>query len=279
MRSIRFAVVGLFATACGGRPTCPAGDLDCLAKAFSINDFATFDDESKRDHLTALANPLPIGASAKLTLSEQGALAFASASDGALILLTWTDANGCRPGLCMSHCPRGVRCGTGARCTPARQDGLTRATTQHWIEYGSDPAATTDLDLVITPVSATGCPVDVAALIDAGDPTVALGPPVVVPVHLPAPNGGGDTTCPDGLHASTLTCTPIGSGGVGDTCVSNAEYQSIFGTNAPASCAPAGATGCLDPQKGALVMPCCPGLSCNVGSACGGGSVFGGVCQ
>ncbi|MEO8846549.1 MAG: hypothetical protein ABI591_10725 [Kofleriaceae bacterium] len=279
MRTILLASV--LATACNSRPTCPAGDLDCLARAFSINDFATFDDDTKRDPLTAIANALPVGTSPQLTLSEVGALNFASVSDGALILLTWTDANGCRPGLCVSHCPRGVQCGSGARCTPSRQDGLTRATTQHWIQYGADPEVTTDVDVVITPVSATGCPTDVATLINAADPSVAIGPAVVIPLHLPAPGGGGggDTTCPDGLHASTLSCTPLGAGGVGDTCVTNAEYQSIFGTNAPTSCAPVGTQHCLDTQKGALVAPCCPGLSCNVGSACGGGSVVGGVCQ
>ena len=273
-------VVCLLATACSTRPTCAAGDLTCLGASFTITDFATFDDESTRDHLTLLANPIPAGTSTVLTLSEQGALDFATSSDGQLILLTWTDGNGCRPSLCMNHCPRGVRCATGGRCTPARQDGLRSATTTHWITYTSDPAADTDLDLVVTPVSARGCPIDVAALLDAGDPSVAIGPAIVIPVHITAPGGGGgDTTCPDGLHASTLSCTPLGSGGVGDTCVTNAEYQAIFGTNAPASCAPAGTQHCLDTQKGALVAPCCPGLSCNVGTACGGGSTVGGVCQ
>lgn len=274
------ALTALAATACSPRPIC--ADLACIAASFSIVDFAQSDDPSARDHLTALANPLAAGASTKLTLSEQGALDFASASDGALILLTWTDANGCRPGLCMSHCPRGVRCATGARCSPARQDGLVRSTSQHWIEYGSDPVITLDFDLLVTPVSAPGCPLDVAALLDAGDPSVAIGAPIVLPVHLPAPDGGGggdDPICGTGLHASTLTCTPIGSGGAGDTCVTDDEYRSIFGTDAPTTCAPAGTQGCLDPQKGALVNPCCPGLTCNLGSACGGGSVFGGVCQ
>src|SRR5688572_21419977 len=112
--------------ACSSRPKCDAGDLDCIALSFSINDFSTFDEPDKRDPLTTLATALPaIGSSAKLSLSEQGNLDFADADDGALILLSWTDANGCRPSFCMSHCPRGVRCVSGARCTPSRRDGLT----------------------------------------------------------------------------------------------------------------------------------------------------------
>jgi hypothetical protein len=268
---------------CSSRPVCPIGDLDCIALSFSITDFKTYDDPDTRDPLTTLATALPsIGASAKLTLSVQGALNFGSASDGALILLSWTDANGCRPSFCMSHCPRGVRCVSGARCTPSRRDGLTSSTTTHWVEYGSDPAVDEEFDLGITPMSASGCPADVASMFDLGDVTVAVGPWVIIPVHLPAPggdDGGGDPVCGDGLHASTLNCTPIGSGGVGDTCISAAEYTSIFGTPLPSSCAPTGTTGCMDTQKGALVKPCCPGHTCNVGSACGGGSTVGGVCN
>lgn len=274
----RWLLVLACVVGCESRSTCPADDLVCIAHSFSINDFQTYDDTSKRDKLTDLTIALPTVTSTKLSLSEQGALTFASASDGALLLFTWHDANGCRPSFCMSHCPRGVRCTGGARCTPSRQDGMTSATTTHWVEYGADPAADADFDLDITPVSATGCPVDVAALIDAGDASVAFGPAIVIPVHLPAPGGGGGGGSCDGLEASTLNCTPLGSGGVADTCVTDAEYESIFGTPAPASCGAQGTQGCMDTQKGALVKPCCPGLTCRVGSVCGGGSTVGGVC-
>ena len=79
------------------------------------------------------------------------------------------------------------------------------------------------------------------------------------------------------MSASILgrrSCT----GGVPDTCVTDAEYRSIFGTDLPATCAPQGTTGCMDTQKGALVKPCCPGLTCKVGTACGGTAVLGGTC-
>ena len=278
----RFLLASAVLVGCGSRPTCAVDDLECFARAFSINDFQTYDDASKRDHLTVLSTALPTVASTKLQLGEQGNLTFANASDGMLLLFTWSDANGCRPAFCMNHCPRGVRCTSGARCSPARRDGLTASTTQHWVEYGSDPAADTDFDLVVTPVSATGCPTDVAALLDASDPTVAVGPPVVIPVHLPGAGGGGgghdDPVCGSDLHASTLACTPLGTSGVADTCVSDADYRAIFGTSLPAACAPAGTTGCMDTQKGALVKPCCPGMACKVGTACGGTAVVGGTC-
>jgi len=267
--------------ACSSRPTCPARDLGCIAKAFAITDFDHFDDPDAREQLTELTGDLPSGASAAVHMTETGNLTPAAAGDGSLVLFSWTDANGCRPGFCMSHCPRGVRCVGGGRCTPARRDGLSQATTTHWIEYTSDPDATADFDLVITPASAPGCPTDIARLLNEGNPMVALGPPVVVPVRLPGPDsggGGGDSTCGSGLHASTLACTPLGSSGVPDTCVTDAEYRSIFGTSLPSSCAASGTTACMDTQKGALVRPCCPGLTCKVGSACGGTSVIGGTC-
>ena len=271
------------ALACSGRPSCPASDLDCIAKSFAITDFSHFDDPDAREKLTALTAPLPDRTSTAVHMTETGNVAPSASGDGSLVLFSWTDTNGCRPGFCMSHCPRGVRCFGGGRCTPARRDGLTQATTTHWIQYTSDPDADATFDLVITPVSAPGCPTDVAERLNAGDTTVALGPPIVVPVHLPGPDGGsggggGDPVCGTGLHASTLACTPLGSSGVPDTCVTDAEYRSIFGTALPSSCAPSGTTGCLDTQKGALVKPCCPGLTCKVGTACGGTSVVGGTC-
>ena len=45
--------------ACSGRPTCPASDLDCIAKAFTITDFSHFDDPDAREKLTALTGALP----------------------------------------------------------------------------------------------------------------------------------------------------------------------------------------------------------------------------
>lgn len=49
-------VVSISLGACGSRPTCPAGDLECLAASFSINDFETYDDTSKCDKLTMLSS-------------------------------------------------------------------------------------------------------------------------------------------------------------------------------------------------------------------------------
>ena len=169
-------VVSISFGACGSCLMCFVGDLECLAASFSINDFETYDDTSKRDKLTTLSVGLPTTTSTKLSLSVLGTL---DAADGALFLFSWRDTNGCRPSMCMNHCPRGVRCVTGARCTPSRRDGLTQSTTQHWVEYGSDPAVDTAFDLVVTPVSAAGCPEEVAAMIEIRDVSVDFGPPFV----------------------------------------------------------------------------------------------------
>ena len=143
------------------------------------------------------------------------------------------------------------------------------------MEYARTPERTTDMDLSIVPISATGCPTDLATLLMTG----VAGAEVTIPVHLPGDDdGGGGGACGGGLEASTLTCTPIGRGGVAYTCVSAAEYESFTGQSLPNACAPAGTTACLDTESGVLVRPCCPGLTCAVGSACGGGSVVGGTC-
>jgi hypothetical protein len=263
------------------RPTCPADDLECLADAFSVVDFEHFDDPSQREVLTVIQPDVlaavPLAASAGLELEMViGSLDFGQPDEGALIQLVWHDLLGCRPGFCFSHCPRGVRCFAPARCSPARNDGVTRAGTLHWVEYASTPARTTDMELSVTPVSAPGCPADVGALLRDGQ----AGPPVVLQVHLPGNDDPSppDGPCGDGLQISTLNCTPIGSGGVADRCVSREEFESTTGLPLPAQCAPQGTSGCLDTQRGVLVQPCCPGLTCAVGSACGGGSTVGGVC-
>lgn len=294
MRSIAMVMLACLAAGCGKRPTCKAGDLQCLASSFSIVDFANFDDASKRDKLVSVdAAKLAAAqkASGKVTLGTPNLnMQFDHPDDGAIIMLQWKDALGCRPSFCFSHCPRGVRCGTAPRCTPGRADGQTQAATEHWVEYGSSPEASTDFDLDVVAISAPGCPLDPAAIL--GTSGVEGSETLVVPVHidLGGGSGGGSTsggssgtsgggTCGDGLEASTLSCTPLGSGGVADTCITPAQYQAVFGTSTLPACGPSGLTGCMDTQKGALVRPCCPGLTCKVSAQCGDASnVVGGTC-
>jgi hypothetical protein len=93
---------------------------------------------------------------------------------------------------------------------------------------------------------------------------------------------GGGGTCPGGLLVSTLECDPVGNSGTDNYCLSSAEYMRVAGKPLPATCAAQGTTGCLatsGAQSGALVRPCCPGLTCRVGSACGDKtSAVGGTC-
>ncbi len=131
------------------------------------------------------------------------------------------------------------------------------------------------MDVTVVPVSAPDCPADIDTLLATG----VAGPPYILQVHVPADGDSGNGgPCGDGIQASTLNCTPIGSGGVNDTCISREEYESTTGLPLPASCYPEGTEGCFEPQQGYLVRPCCPGYTCALGSMCGGGSVLGGVC-
>jgi hypothetical protein len=120
-----------------------------------------------------------------------------------------------------------------------------------------------------------------------GDPcgsgTCTAGPVCVGPGSTTGGDGGGSTTCTGGLLVSTLVCDPLGTGGTSSYCLSAAEYTRATGMPLPGSCAQAGTTGCEGESgmvAGALVKPCCPGLTCRVASACGDPTgAVGGSCQ
>jgi len=208
---------------------------------------------------------------------------------GSLVGLEWTDPFGCRPAFCMSACPKGGQC-VGARCSPSIHDGVGRATTLHWVTYDEAPKGS-DFDLRILAVSAPGCPAEVGAAIDSGAAGLVFSAPILIEMQVkdqgvPANGGGtsgGGTTgsggsCPGGgFEASTVSCTPLGVSGSADTCVTAAQYAGSSGFPLPVSCAVQGTQGCLA-ADGFLAKPCCVGLRCLVSSACGGGSVPGGVC-
>jgi hypothetical protein len=89
----------------------------------------------------------------------------------------------------------------------------------------------------------------------------------------------GGTCSGGGLLVSTLSCTPLGSAGTASYCLSASEYQAATGNPLPSACASQNATGCLDGMTGTLVKPCCPGLTCRVGSMCGDSTAaVGGTC-
>jgi hypothetical protein len=52
-------------------------------------------------------------------------------------------------------------------------------------------------------------------------------------------------------------------------CVTASQFQEA-GLTLPDQCTPEGAsTNCYDSVSGKLVAPCCPGLTCKLGSSCG----------
>ena len=213
---------------------------------------------------------------------------------GALVGLDWIDPSGCRPAFCVSVCPKGAQC-IGARCSPSINDGLGVAQTLHWVTYANAPDGT-DFDLRVIAVSAPGCPSDVSAAIDQGLAGLAFSAPILIEMQITnqavtTSTGTGGTSggssggtssdaCPSQsagcLQASTLTCTPLGQTGEASACIPASEFQQA-GVAMPCLCAPENTTGCLN-STGTLVKPCCGNLTCRVASACGGGSVGGGVC-
>ncbi len=102
-------------------------------------------------------------------------------------------------------------------------------------------------------------------------------------------SGGGRGDLPScstsgpGWMGSARSCAPLGAGGTcacssGSTnrCITKAEFDAIS-RPFPAACKPSGGSGCLETTSGTLVAPCCPGLTCKVGSVCGT-TATGGSC-
>jgi hypothetical protein len=165
-------------------------------------------------------------------------------------------------------CPPGS---SGSECPELRWDPSV-CTLEHPNDVGCAVCLTTSV--------CSSCP---AGACCKGDPC-AGGGCAVSPVcgTASAVSGTGGGTCPGGLLVSTLECDPLGSSGANDQCVSAAEYMTATGNPLPAACAPQGTTGCLATTgtlAGTLVAPCCPGLTCRVGSGCGDPtSAVGGTC-
>jgi hypothetical protein len=274
------AVVGWLTVGCTTSPTCPAGDVGCLVSGLSVS----------------ALNGETIGARLPLTRVDADRLSVnAGAPDGGVRLLSsatleldphgealvvlFEDPFGCQPAYCFSACPRGFRCDSAARCIPAVKDGLTRGITTHWLELGSQPEQTTELDLIVTPVVAPGCAEDSAERLQNGDASVRVGVPAVIGVSAlrrlkpTVPDAGA---C---LRASTSVCTGQGISGSRSRCITRTEYEGATGLPLPDQPAPDGTFGCFDEQSQTLVKPCMANSTCRVGFRCGGGSVVGGVCN
>jgi hypothetical protein len=299
MRLLIAAPAVLALLSCSGQPTCPEGDLECLFGSMTWSDMADSSSSEFADppqtlfplQLEAMerhASPTPPQGGLRL---QSGASSFEmeEPDDSALVLLSWTDPNGCRPSFCMSACPKGVRC-VGARCSPTLRDGLRSGTTLHWVKYEKAPVTTTDFDMQLVAASAPGCPENVAPLIEADDPGVLYSEAVKIAVRIAGkndekPGGSGGSVCPGGWVGSTVACIPLGPGGScqcngsENTCITRTEYESVTGRPFPAACFPKGTTGCVDTMQGTLVKPCCANLRCVLSSKCGGDATVGGTCQ
>ena len=195
------------------------------------------------------------------------------------------DPNGCRPILAFTISRHGNR-SSHTGCFPGLNDHVTAGRYSNQIGWKATLPDGADFDLEMAAVASTDCASidDPAALMT--NPTAVANNPVTLPVTIAPPpdsgNGSGSDTCPGGLLVSTLACSPLGNGGASPYCLTAAEYTGATGNPLPAACFPSGTTGCQSesgPTAGVLVKPCCPGLTCRIGSACGDATAtVGGTC-
>jgi hypothetical protein len=232
--------------------------------------------------------------------------------------IAFTDPTASRPAFLVSLRPRNthVQCATGCcwgcRITRRRLDRLTSGTVQYQAAAAAKQSVESPVDSIISPLSCAEPGVDpVDNILNAGGAPCTLvagaGKPAGVTFgSLTSPNAsssggsgssgsgsggsgaggnGGSSgacvgTCPMGdIVVSTLSCTPLGTAGASNYCLSPSEYSAATGKALPACCAPRSTTGCLDTVAGTLVKPCCSGLTCRVSSMCGDPSAaLGGTC-
>lgn len=265
--------VALILAGCSLKPTCPAGDFRCLFSGLTVS---TAQNGSRLTFTPVDGTRLADGGTA-LRLGAPETLALDPTGDTLVAL--FEDPQGCQPAYCFSACPLNVRCGAEAQCIPPVKDGLQHGLTAHWLELGAQPVADTAFDLVITPISAAGCPADVAARLQDGDASVVVGAPAVIAVTALKRPKSRVTDAGACLQASTLVCTPTRFGGSRSRCITRTEYEEATGLPLPSAPAPDGTFGCYDVDKDVLVRPCLPTSTCRVGMKCGGGTVAGGVCN
>ena len=252
------------------------------------------------------------GPSAPAITNTPGPLEFITGGAQSLDL-AFTDPTASRPAFLMALRPHGthVQCATqccwGCRITRRRFDKATSGTVHYQATAAAQELIASPVDLIVAPLSCAEPGVDpVDNLLHPGGapctPVAGQGAPVGIgfgSVTTPTKGsssssssssgggggGGGSGSssgcagmCPSGdIAASTLSCTPLGTTGSSNQCLSPSDYAGT-GKALPACCAPRGTTGCLD-TMGTLVQPCCPGLTCRVSSMCGDPSgAVGGTC-
>jgi len=272
--------------------TCAPDDVDCwTTHLVFVDDSGNTTNAVIVDEATVEAISTRTGSSAAPSLfTGSASFDFSNGTvvDGTTVVLTelldvaFSDPDGCSPvlGLTVSH-------GAGARskhtgCFPGIHDMKTSGPISAFFSFSASATAPASLSLDVVPVSNVGCASidDPATLVVSA--TAVAGVFVTMPLAIappPSTSGSGDNTCPGGLLASTLECDPIGRGGNSSECISAASYMQATGMPLPAECTPAGVSGCEN-STGTLVHPCCPGLTCEVGAACGDASnATGGTCH
>lgn len=198
------------------------------------------------------------------------------------ISIPWRDPNACRPAFCFSACSPMGRCFAPARCTKSIADGLMQGTTTLGVRYDAVPIGMSEsFDLWITPIVMSDC----SDLVQGGaipDDALIGGADKIGQTVDPAPGHSSGGTC---LNGSSRACIDFGANGGCDGCTGNLSTCMPFsewtsrGFTPPASCKPAGETGCFyhapDGANNFLIEPCCAGLTCQVGPGCSNGADTG----
>jgi len=275
--------------------TCDPEDVDCWADHLTFEDAAGNDTGAvlvDSDTVAALSMQTSTSKSAPVLVSGPPSFTyeFGTVVTGTSVLLvdeiniSFTDPNGCSPvlGFRLSSSAGAHSKHTG--CFPGVRDMKTSGTITSSIGFSASAAAPTNLNLEVVPISSTDCTSidNPTALVTSATAVANLFVPIPLTIAPPdntGSGGSGGDTCPGGLLASTLECDPLGAGGTGSTCISASDYMQATGMPLPGSCTPAGVSGCEN-STGTLVHPCCPGLTCEVGAACGDASnAPGGTCH
>ena len=282
--------VGCFSNA-GYTDTCAPDDVDCwTTHLVFVDSGGNTSNAVIVDEATVEAVSARTGSSAAPSLfTGSASFDFSSGTvvDQTTVVLTelldvaFSDPDGCSPvlGLTVAH---GATRSTHTGCFPGIHDMKTSGAISAFFSFSASATAPADLSLDVVPISNVGCASidDPATLVVSA--TAVAGVFVTIPMAIappPANGGSGDNTCPGGLLASTLECDPLGQGGTASTCISASDYMQATGMPLPAACAPAGTHGCEN-SSGTLVNPCCPGLTCDVGTTCGDTSgAAGGTCH
>jgi hypothetical protein len=270
--------------------TCAPDDVDCWASHLTFVDAAGNTTSAvlvDSASVAAISTQTSAGSAAPGLFTGPATFDFPNGTvvSGTTVLLTanvdvaFSDPNGCSPVLGFRLSTRAGVHAKNTGCFPGVHDMKRSGAIMASFGFSATATAPAGLSVDLVPISSTDCTSidDPTALIKLSTAVAGVFAPVALTIA-PPPSSGSGGTC-DGLLASTLECDPLGRGGVASTCITSAEYMQATGMPLPAACTASGGTGCEN-SSGTLVKPCCPGLTCEVGAACGdAGNATGGTCR